>query len=148
MYRVQANIFNLQKYAILSRNFSSNGDNFEFNGRIVNHIPPKNSRVVICGGGLMAASVAYHLGLAGWGNHTTIVDQGRVGQGSVWHNSGIIGSFKQSDTQVKMARKSIKLLEHLENQGYPIGWKQCGSLNLARNRDRMTTFRRMKSLSE
>lgn len=149
MYKIQSKFIKPHKFAYcLTRNLSTNGDNFEFSGRVHNHIPPKESRVVICGGGLMAASVAYHLGLAGWGEHTTIVDQGRVGQGSIWHNSGVIGTFKQSNTQIKMARKSIKLLEHLEALGYDIGWKQCGSLNLARTRDRMTTFRRMKSLSE
>ncbi|KAJ3634932.1 hypothetical protein MTP99_007873 [Tenebrio molitor] len=31
--------------------------------------------------------------------------------------------------------------------GYNLGWKQCGSLNLARTRDRMTVFRRMKAQS-
>lgn len=43
----------------------------------ITRTPPKNSRVVICGGGIMGASVAYHLALAGWGPHTVIIEQGR-----------------------------------------------------------------------
>lgn len=39
--------------------------------------PPKNARVVICGGGIMGAAVAYHLALAGWGPHTLILEQGK-----------------------------------------------------------------------
>ena len=31
---------------------------------------PNNARVVICGGGLMGSSVAYHLALQGFGKHT------------------------------------------------------------------------------
>lgn len=43
----------------------------------ITRTPPKNARVVICGGGIMGASVAYHLALAGWGPHTVIIEQGR-----------------------------------------------------------------------
>lgn len=38
---------------------------------------PSKSRIVICGGGLMSATVAYHLGLYGLGPETLIVEQGR-----------------------------------------------------------------------
>lgn len=38
---------------------------------------PKEARVVICGGGIMGSSVAYHLALHGWGPHTVIFDQGK-----------------------------------------------------------------------
>lgn len=44
---------------------------------IIAGVPPKNARVVICGGGIMGAAVAYHLALAGWGPHTVLIDQGR-----------------------------------------------------------------------
>lgn len=43
----------------------------------ITRTPPKNARVVICGGGVMGASVAYHLALAGWGPHTVIIEQGQ-----------------------------------------------------------------------
>lgn len=33
---------------------------------------PSNARVVICGGGLMGTSVAYHLALQGFGKHTVV----------------------------------------------------------------------------
>lgn len=38
---------------------------------------PKNAKVVICGGGVLGASVAYHLAELGWGHHTIVVEQGR-----------------------------------------------------------------------
>lgn len=123
------------------------GDDVLYSGRIINQIPPKNSRVVICGGGLIGASVAYHLALQGWGPHTTIIEQNLIGEASVWYSSGLVGTFKASHTQVKMAQKSIEVVKDLQNKGYKTGWKQCGSLNLARTRDRMTSFRRMNSLS-
>lgn len=40
-------------------------------------IPPKDARVVVCGGGVMGASVAYHLGQLGWGPETVLIEQNR-----------------------------------------------------------------------
>lgn len=71
----------------------------------------------------------------------------RVGGGSTWHSSGLVGVFKPSLSQVKLTQSSIDLYKELENKGLSTGWKQCGSLNLARTRDRMTVFRRMKAQS-
>lgn len=95
----------------------------------------------------MGAAVAYHLGLCGWGAHTVVVEKGRIAGGSGWHANGLVGSFKPSLSQVRLSQSSIKLLEDLTEKGHETGWKQCGSLNLARTWDRMTTFRRMKSQS-
>lgn len=66
---------------------------------------------------------------------------------SSWHSSGLVGAFKPTFAQVCLAQQSIQLLDDLTQRGLPTGWKQCGSLNLARTRDRMTVFRRMKSQS-
>ena len=40
-------------------------------------IPPSQARVVICGGGVMGASVAYHLGKLGWAAETVLLEQNR-----------------------------------------------------------------------
>ncbi|KAJ8980038.1 hypothetical protein NQ317_019726 [Molorchus minor] len=102
--------------------------------------PPTSVRVVICGGGMMGASVAYHLGKLGWGNETVLIEQNRVGGGTTWHSSGLIGVFKPSLSQVKLTKSSIDLYKELESKGLSTGWKQCGSLNIARTRDRMAVF--------
>lgn len=39
-------------------------------------LPPK-VKVVICGGGVMGAAVAYHLAKLGWGPNTILVEKGR-----------------------------------------------------------------------
>lgn len=38
---------------------------------------PKEAKVVICGGGVMGAAVAYHLAELGWGPQTVLIDKGR-----------------------------------------------------------------------
>ncbi|KOX71509.1 Pyruvate dehydrogenase phosphatase regulatory subunit, mitochondrial [Melipona quadrifasciata] len=95
----------------------------------------------------MGGSVAYHLSLQGLGSQTVIVESGRLGGGTTWHTSGLVGAFKPSLAQVKLAQDSISLYKELEEKGLSTGWKQCGSLSLARTRDRMTVFRRMKAQS-
>jgi pyruvate dehydrogenase phosphatase regulatory subunit len=71
----------------------------------------------------------------------------RLGGGTTWHASGLVGAFKPSLAQVKLAQDSIALYKELEKRGLSTGWKQCGSLSLARTRDRMASFRRMKAQS-
>ncbi|KAG8039883.1 hypothetical protein G9C98_000612 [Cotesia typhae] len=64
---------------------------------------------------------------------------------TTWHSSGLVGAFKPSLFQVKLTQDSIALYKDLEARGLSTGWKQCGSLSVARTRDRMTSFRRMKA---
>lgn len=109
--------------------------------------PPKDARVVICGGGIMGAAVAYQLAQRGWGQHTVLIEKGRIGEGNPWHFSGLLGEFKPTYSQVMLAQTSLELIREFDRKGLPTGWKQTGSLNLARTRDRMTMFRRMKSQS-
>lgn len=40
--------------------------------------PPRAARVVICGGGVMGASVAYYLGKLGWANETVLIEQNKL----------------------------------------------------------------------
>lgn len=40
-------------------------------------VPPKEAKVVVCGGGVQGAAVAYHLAQMGWGPDTVLVEQGR-----------------------------------------------------------------------
>ncbi|XP_021921510.1 pyruvate dehydrogenase phosphatase regulatory subunit, mitochondrial isoform X2 [Zootermopsis nevadensis] len=108
---------------------------------------PKEAKVVVCGGGVMGAAVAYHLAELGWGPQTVLIDQGRCGGGTTWHLSGLVGVFKPSLPQVNLAKSSVQLYKDMDARGLKTGWKQCGSLCIARTRDRMTVFRRMKALA-
>ncbi|KAG8237170.1 hypothetical protein J437_LFUL017290 [Ladona fulva] len=112
-----------------------------------NETPPKSAKVVICGGGVQGTAVAYHLAKMGWGKETVLLDQGKLGGGTTWHSSGLIGMFKASRAETKLAQCSIKLYKELESLGLRTGWKECGSLLVAQTKDRMTMLRKMKALS-
>uniref|UniRef100_A0A0A9WV29 Pyruvate dehydrogenase phosphatase regulatory subunit, mitochondrial n=1 Tax=Lygus hesperus TaxID=30085 RepID=A0A0A9WV29_LYGHE len=108
---------------------------------------PREAEVVVCGGGVVGAAVAYHLAEMGWGEKTVILEQAKIGGAPTWSSSGLVGVFKPTLAQVRLCQTSMELIHQLEAQGLSTGWKQCGSLCLARTNDRMTVFRRMKALS-
>jgi pyruvate dehydrogenase phosphatase regulatory subunit len=96
----------------------------------------------------MGAATAYHLALQGWGQHTVVIERGTIGDtGTGGGGSGLVGVFKDNLCQVRLAQISVALLKDLTNRGLPTGWRQCGSINLARTKDRMTVYRRMKAMS-
>jgi len=49
--------------------------------------------------------------------------------------------------ETNITKESIQLYKNLTEMNYNTGWKECGSLLLARTRDRLTHFRRMKAHS-
>lgn len=111
---------------------------------------PSQSRFVICGSGLAGSSLAYHLSLLDHGHNTIVLERGTTTESSQVKDSGssgLVGNFKHSAQQTALANYSINLLDTLAKEGHDIGWKQCGSLKLARTHDRMTEYRRMKSVS-
>ncbi|CAG0879333.1 unnamed protein product [Darwinula stevensoni] len=127
-----------------------------FNSMLGNHSPfpasgytvlPESARVVICGGGVTGCSIAYYLAECGWAGETIVLDMGKLGEGTKWRGSGLIGTFKSSGVESKLVNDSIQLYKSLEENGYKTGWKQVGSLLLARTRDRVTDFKRLKALS-
>ncbi|MDE1922640.1 MAG: FAD-binding oxidoreductase, partial [Gammaproteobacteria bacterium] len=46
-----------------------------------------HAEVVIVGGGIMGASLAYHLGLEGW-TDTVLLEKHELTSGSTWHAAG------------------------------------------------------------
>ena len=108
---------------------------------------PSHARVVICGGGVQGAAIGYYLAQYGWGKDTIILDQGKIGGGTPWHMSGLIGTYKPSYTETIMSKESLHLYQDLTEKGHKTGFKQCGSLLLARTWDRLTHLRRMKAHS-
>lgn len=106
---------------------------------------PEKAKVVVCGGGIIGSSVAYHLAKCGWGENTILLEQSEIKENANLIASGMAGRFKPTYSEWKLANYSVDLIKELTQKGHDTGWKECGSLNLARSYDRMICFRRMKS---
>lgn len=62
-------------YPLLKSHFDSRKKQKCRNFSAYNGVLPKNCKVAICGGGVMGASVAYHLAQLGWGPQTIVIEQ-------------------------------------------------------------------------
>ena len=103
---------------------------------------PTHARVVIIGGGIMGCSTAYHLAKNGW-KDVVLLEQGRLSGGTTWHAAGLVGQLRGFQNLTRLIQYSTKLYAGLEAEtGLATGWKQCGSISVARTPERMTYLRR------
>ncbi|WP_367718263.1 FAD-dependent oxidoreductase [Nitratireductor sp. GISD-1A_MAKvit] len=103
---------------------------------------PSHARVVIIGGGIVGCSVAYHLARMGWSD-VVLLEQGQLSGGTTWHAAGLVGQLRSHANMTGLIRYSTELYSELEAEtGLATGWKQCGSLSVARTPERMTVLKR------
>src|SRR3954471_5897301 len=103
---------------------------------------PSHARVVIVGGGIAGVSTAYHLAKLGI-TDVVLLEQGRLTCGTTWHAAGLVGQTRATRNATRMSRYGIDLYASLEAEtGLATGWKQCGSLNIAKTPQRMQLMRR------
>jgi 4-methylaminobutanoate oxidase (formaldehyde-forming) len=108
---------------------------------------PSQARVVIVGGGIAGCSVAYHLAKLGI-TDVLLLEQGKLTSGTTWHAAGLVGQMRPNRNMTRMSRYGIELYSSLEAEtGLATGWKQCGSVNVARTPERMRVLRRQAALA-
>ncbi|XP_037372029.1 pyruvate dehydrogenase phosphatase regulatory subunit, mitochondrial [Talpa occidentalis] len=106
---------------------------------------PAQAQVVICGGGVMGTSVAYHLSKMGW-KDIILLEQGRLAAGSTRFCAGILSTARHVSIEQKMADYSNKLYQQLEQEtGIQTGYIQTGSIFLAQTQDRLISLKRINS---
>jgi glycine cleavage system aminomethyltransferase T/glycine/D-amino acid oxidase-like deaminating enzyme len=103
---------------------------------------PTHAQVIIAGGGIAGCSAAYHLTQLGC-TDVILLEQGQLTCGTTWHAAGLVGQLRANRSMTKMSRYGIDLYATLEAEtGLATGWKQCGSITLARTSERMTLLQR------
>ncbi|MBZ9995136.1 FAD-dependent oxidoreductase [Mesorhizobium sp. BH1-1-4] len=106
------------------------------------HAFPTQARIVIVGGGIIGCSVAYHLTKLGWSD-VVLLEQGQLSGGTTWHAAGLVGQLRSHSNMTSLIRYSTQLYSELEAEtGLATGWKNCGSVSVARTADRMTVLKR------
>ena len=106
---------------------------------------PERTRVVIIGGGVIGASVAYHLAHLGW-TDVLLVEQGSLSCGTTWHAAGLVGQLRATEASTRLVRYSTELYARLEAEtGLGTGYRVCGGLTVARTPERMVQLRRTRA---
>ena len=91
---------------------------------------PARARIVVVGGGVGGASVAYHLALLGE-RDVVLLDRDELTSGSTFHSAGLVGQLRADPTLTAMNRYSVELYRRLQAGDTPPGWVECGSIRLA-----------------
>jgi glycine/D-amino acid oxidase-like deaminating enzyme/glycine cleavage system aminomethyltransferase T len=118
----------------------------EIRGRSPNS-PNSHAEIVIVGGGIVGASVAYHLAKLGR-RDILLLEQGRLTCGTTWHAAGLVGQMRPNRSMTRMSQYGTQLYATLEQEtGLATGWKRCGSVNVARTPERWIVFQRQAAMA-
>ena len=98
---------------------------------------PESAQVVIIGGGIVGASIAYHLTELGW-TDIVLLERNTLTSGTTWHAAGLVGCLRATQNMTRLAAYSAELYESLErDMGHATGFQKVGSLSVAANPERM-----------
>ena len=97
----------------------------------------KNSyRVVVIGGGVVGASVLYHLAKFGW-TDVAIIERSVLTAGSSWHAAGGVHALNADPNMAALQGYTLNLLSEIqEESGQDIGLHMTGGITIACNPDR------------
>ncbi len=108
---------------------------------------PAQAQVVIVGGGIVGCSTAYHLAKMGRPD-VLLLEQGKLTSGTTWHAAGLVGQMRPNRNMTRMSKYGIELYATLEAEtGLATGWKQCGSVNVARTAERMQMLKKQTAMA-
>jgi sarcosine oxidase subunit beta len=108
---------------------------------------PKTSDVVIIGGGVMGASVAYHLAERGGVRVTLLEREEQFGLGSTGRCAGGIRHQFSTEVNIRLSIESIKMMERFpEEIGQEIGLNLIGYLFVLDNQRDFEQFKRNVAL--
>ncbi|MFL5847260.1 MAG: FAD-dependent oxidoreductase [Solirubrobacteraceae bacterium] len=102
---------------------------------------PDRARVVIIGGGVGGASIAWHLAQMGE-RDVVLVDRAELTSGSTFHSAGLVGQLRSSVSLTKMMMHSVDVYRQVP------GWMEVGSLRLASTPERMEELRRQAAWAQ
>jgi heterotetrameric sarcosine oxidase gamma subunit len=106
---------------------------------------PDSARVVVIGGGVIGASIAYHLAHLGWGDDVVLLERDRLTSGTTWHAAGLMtcfGSFSETSTRMRLYSRDLYARLEAET-GQATGFKPVGLIEAAADADRLEEYRRV-----
>jgi dimethylglycine dehydrogenase len=104
-----------------------------------------HAQVVVIGGGVVGASVAYHLTKGGW-RDVVLVERAELTSGSTWHAAGGMHTLNGDPNVAKLQQYTINLYKEIEAiSGVSCGMHVTGGLNLAGTKERLDWLKMAKA---
>jgi glycine cleavage system aminomethyltransferase T/glycine/D-amino acid oxidase-like deaminating enzyme len=101
---------------------------------------PERAQVVVVGGGIVGASIAYHLTKLGV-TDVLVVERGRLTSGTTWHAAGLVAEVRGTHALTELSRINADLYEALVAEtGVETGFRRVGSMTVARTPERMQEY--------
>jgi len=108
---------------------------------------PERASAVIIGGGVIGASVAYHLAKQGWSD-VVLLERSQFSCGTSWHAAGLVGTMRANESHARLCEYSMAVLTDLEQEtGQATGFKQVGSLSIAHSQARFEELKRVAAMN-
>jgi 4-methylaminobutanoate oxidase (formaldehyde-forming) len=108
---------------------------------------PSSTQILVIGGGIVGSSAAYHLAKLDVSD-VVLLEQNAIGGGTTWHAAGMVTRLRSTAAMAAIHDHSAKLYASLPAEtGVETGWKQVGSLYLARTNDRVIQNRRAAAMA-
>ncbi len=110
-------------------------------------VPSDQYEIVVIGGGIAGASVAYHLCKLGK-TDIAILERHQLTSGTTWHAAGLIMQLRSTHAMTELAKYNVELYASLEAEtGQATGFKQNGTLGVCRTPDRLFETRKSASIA-
>jgi len=101
----------------------------------------ESARAVIIGGGVVGASVLYHLARIGWSD-VLLIEKSELTSGSTWHAAGGMHTFNGEANISRLQKYTIDLYREIEQlSGQSCGLHPNGGLMLAANQGELDSLR-------
>src|ERR1700682_4440749 len=109
---------------------------------------PSRASVVIIGGGVAGCSVAYHLTKLGV-TDVVLLERRQLTCGTTWHAAGLVGQLRAARNLTELAEDTADLFHALGAEtGQPTGFKQNGSISVAKTPERLEELKRGASMGK
>src|ERR1700736_1400269 len=104
-----------------------------------------HTRVVVIGGGVVGASVIYHLTKLGW-KDVLLIERAELTSGSTWHAAGGMHTVNGDPNVAKLQQYTIQLYKEIEAiSGQSCGVHITGGIMLAGTRERLDWLKMAKA---
>src|SRR5579859_6394397 len=104
-----------------------------------------HAKAVVIGGGVVGASVLYHLTKAGW-KDVLLIERAELTSGSTWHAAGGMHTVNGDPNVAKLQQYTIELYKEIERiSGQSCGVHITGGIMLAGTRERLDWLKMAKA---
>lgn len=109
---------------------------------------PTQAEIVIVGGGVAGTSLAWQLTRLGK-RDIALLERGSLTCGTSWHAAGLVMQLRGSHAMTDLSHMNAKIYETLEAEtGQATGFKQNGTLAIARSDERLFELKRRASIAK